>query len=287
MLNIKRIVAIILLASPLTFWGQGKGSYKINTKGQPISRTEYNLNGEKKSYDYFYFVAGVGPSVLQGDNKGYKPGFEGNIGIGYQLFDFLGFEGKLGFVTLNGDYSNVGIKTHKANALEINANVMLDLTNLIFGYKSTRKFNLVPHVGLGQVHFRNHSVYYNGTQFAFGDKENIDNYNSNPIDENGRIVMKNGNRYEACGSSIGGRKIALAIPVGILVSYKINDYIKTDIDLTVSKVDSEFLDGVIGNSDTKDMYTTLNVRLQYKLKKHKKIYSPCDNGFSNYRRIRW
>jgi hypothetical protein len=99
--------------------------------------------------------------------------------------------------------------------------------------------------------------------------------------------MKNGNRYEACGGSIGGRKIALSVPVGILVSYKINDYIKTDIDLTVSKVDSEFLDGVIGNSDTKDMYTTLNVRLQYKLKKHKKVYSPCDNGFSNYRRIRW
>ena len=287
MLNIKRIVAIILLASPLTFWGQGKNAPRIYTKDQPISRTEYNFNGEKKSHDYFYFVAGIGPSVLQGDNKGYKPGFSGNIGIGYQLIDFLGFEAKLGYATFNGDFSNVGVKTHTANAFEANVNVMLDLTNLIFGYKSNRKFNVVPHVGIGQVQCRNYVVYNNGEKFSFGDKKNHKAHNSNPIDENGKIVMKNGNRFSAYGGGIGGRIVALSAPVGILLSYKVNDYIKTDIDLTVTPVDTEFLDGVIGNTDSKDMYTTLTVRLQYKLKKHKKVYSPCDNnGFGDYKRAR-
>lgn len=286
MLNIKRIVAIILLASPLTFWGQGKNAPRIYTKDQPISRTEYNFNGEKKTRNYFYLNASIGPNILQGDNKKYKIGFEGNLGLGYQLTEFLGFEGKLGYAAFNGDFKNIGIVEHKSNAIEANVNVMLDLTTLIWGYKSNRKFTVTPHIGFGQVQSRGRSVYSNGRIVSYGYKKNYDDPNYNTKLEDGKVKIGDGTYLKPYGGGIGGRIVSATIPVGILLSYNINNYTKVHLDIVPTKVLGDRLDAVPSGSSN-DYYTTFNVRFQYNLKKHKKVYSPCDNnGFGDYKRAR-
>ena len=289
MLSIKKIVAILLLISPLTFWGQGKSSNKnkINANDKPISRIEYGSNTTaKKSRNYFYFNAGVGPTILNGDNGKWKLGIEGNLGFGYQLTEYLGFEGKLGIASFNGDFNNIkNVESFKSNALEANVNVMLELTNLIFGYKSNRKFGVTPHIGYGQIQFRSQIAFTDGTIITFGDKKN--NYNkeyNTELNQDGKIVLdkNDGTSFTPYGRGIGGRKVAATFPVGILFSYKFNENTKIHLDAISTRVSTDALDAQ-PRGRHKDWFTTFNVRVQYKIKKHKNVLSPCDNVFGDYK----
>lgn len=289
MLSIKKIAAILLLISPLTFWGQGKSSNKnkINANDKPISRIEYGSNTTaKKSRNYFYFNAGVGPTILNGDNGKWKLGIEGNLGFGYQLTEYLGFEGKLGIASFNGDFNNIkNVESFKSNALEANVNVMLELTNLIFGYKSNRKFGVTPHIGYGQIQFRSQIAFTDGTIITFGDKKN--NYNkeyNTELNQDGKIVLdkNDGTSFTPYGRGIGGRKVAATFPVGILFSYKFNENTKIHLDAISTRVSTDALDAQ-PRGRHKDWFTTFNVRVQYKIKKHKNVLSPCDNVFGDYK----
>ena len=289
MLSIKKIVAILLLISPLTFWGQGRSSNKnkINANDKPISRIEYGSNTTaKKSRNYFYFNAGVGPTIINGDNGKWKLGIEGNLGFGYQLTEYLGFEGKLGIASFNGDFNNIkNVESFKSNALEANVNVMLELTNLIFGYKSNRKFGITPHIGYGQIQFRSQIAFTDGTIITFGDKKN--NYNkeyNTELNQDGKIVLdkNDGTSFTPYGRGIGGRKVAATFPVGILFSYKFNENTKIHLDAISTRVSTDALDAQ-PRGRHKDWFTTFNVRVQYKIKKHKNVLSPCDNVFGDYK----
>ena len=289
MLSIKKIVAILLLIGPLTFWGQGRSSNKnkINANDKPISRIEYGSNTTaKKSRNYFYFNAGVGPTIINGDNGKWKLGIEGNLGFGYQLTEYLGFEGKLGIASFNGDFNNIkNVESFKSNALEANVNVMLELTNLIFGYKSNRKFGITPHIGYGQIQFRSQIAFTDGTIITFGDKKN--NYNkeyNTELNQDGKIVLdkNDGTSFTPYGRGIGGRKVAATFPVGILFSYKFNENTKIHLDAISTRVSTDALDAQ-PRGRHKDWFTTFNVRVQYKIKKHKNVLSPCDNVFGDYK----
>ena len=288
MINIKRVLAIVLLVSPLTFWGQGKNTNKnkINAGDQPITSIEPGFNTGKKSSNYFYFNASAGPTILNGDNGKWELGIEGNLGFGYQLTEYLGFEGKLGFASFNGDFNNIKkVESFKSNAFEANVNVMLELTNLILGYKSNRKFGVTPHIGYGQIQYRSHIAFADGTIITFGDKKNNDNpeYNTE-LNQDGKIVLdkNDGTSFTPYGRGIGGRKVAAILPMGILLSYNFNENTRLHLDVISTKVFSDALDA-LPRGTHKDWFTTINVRVQCKFKKHKKVHSPCDNVFGDYK----
>ena len=102
-------MVIILLFAPLTFFGQSKGVYKVKGNDKPITRVKYNPTGKKDNSNRgLYFMASIGPTLLNGDNGGrYKLGFDGNLGLGYQIHDFVGLEARFGYATLGGKYDKI------------------------------------------------------------------------------------------------------------------------------------------------------------------------------------
>lgn len=277
MLNIKQIIAIILLLSPLTFWAQGRGLIKTKLNGQPVTRVKPYLEDEKKPRDYFYLTATVGANILNGDNaRNFKVGYQGNLSLGYQIHEFVGVEGRIGYATFSGNFYN--ITSHFVNSLEANFNIMLNLTNILFGYNRDRKIDVIPHIGIGQVQTRGRVVYQSGKEVSYG-YENYTEHNTHLID--GLID----GRWKPYGGGIGGRLVSGTVPMGVLFSYKINDYIKLHLDIVSNWVDSDRFDAVPSGYHY-DWFTTFNFRAQCKLKKYRKAHNPCDNLFNNYKNNR-
>ena len=275
MLNFNRIIAIVLLISPLTFWGQARNSHQIKTNSGPISNSKMSSKDKSPSRNYIYVLAGVGTTLLDGDNSlGYKPGFEGNIGIGYQIHEWVGIEGKLGYATFGGKYN--GVKSQFSNAFEANVNLMVNLTNIIFGYQSNRKYDIIPHIGWGQVESRGRVVYEDGRKTSYG-YENIQEHNTTLVNN---LVD---NRFEPNGDGLGGRVVARMQSAGILFNYILNNKIKLGLDLVSTRVDTDRFDAVPAGFHY-DWYTTFNVRVQYRLQLRQKVDSPCDNLFGDYKR---
>lgn len=274
MLNLKQLIAIVLLLSPLTFIGQAKSSHKTKGYDQPITRVKHNYSGKKAPNSYLYILAGAGPTILNGDNGNkFKLGIEGNFGLGWQIHPWVGIEGRLGFATVKGGYDDV--KSQTVRALEVNGHLMLNLSNIIFGIDNSRKFDIVAHVGYGQVQHRGRVVYNNGGEDSYG-WTNYTEHNTNLI--NGKID----GRWEPYGGGLNGRLVSETIPMGVLLSYKLNDRFKLDFDVTTTRVDTDRFDA-LPRGYHYDWYSTFNIRAQYRLKLRTKAPSPCDNLFSDYR----
>lgn len=281
MLNLKRIVAIILLITPLTFFGQGKGVHKVNQNDKPITRIKPNFSGKKENKNTgFYFTASIGPTILNADNGNkYKLGFEGNLGLGYQIHDFVGLEAKVGFATLEGKYDM--IKSQEVNLFEANINLMINLTNIILGTNSSRKFDIIPHIGIGQVQSKGRVVYNNGKIVSFG-YEDYNSANNNNSLVNGQVQV--GELYfNPTGGGIKKRIVSGAMPMGVDFCYNFNERIKFHFDYITTYSDTDRLDAVPAGYHY-DWFTTLQVRFQMKLSApRKKVASPCDNLFNDYR----
>lgn len=273
--NTKHIIAILLLVSPLTFLGQNSKSYKAKTNSTPIARVKQNFNGKQISDNtYFYLIAGVGTNLLHGDNgRRYEPGFNGNISIGLQLHKYVGLEGKVGYSTLSGKY--YGVESHFSNTFETNINLMINLTNIIFGNQSGRKYDIIPHIGWGQLQSRGRVVYENGKKTSYG-YENYLEHNNNLID--GKID----GRFNPNGGGIGGRVVSRMHSAGILFNYIINDSFKVGLDIISTRADTDRLDAVPAGYHY-DWFTTFDVRVQYRLRFREHKTSPCDNVFSDYK----
>lgn len=280
MSNLKRIVAIILLIMPLTFFGQGKGTYKTSGKSTPVMRTKPNFTGKKDNTNTgFYFTASVGPTLLNGDNgRKYKLGFDGNLGLGYQIHDFVGLEVKFCYVTLEGKYDQ--IKSQEVNLFEANVNLMINLTNIILGSDGNRKFDIIPHIGIGQAQSRGRVVYHDGRIVSFGYKEFNSPQNNNSLVD-GKVQV--GELYfDPAGNGIGKRIVSGTIPMGIDFCFNFNERIKFHFDYISTYSDTDRLDAVPAGYHY-DWFTTLQVRFQMKLSVRKKAADPCDNLFRNYK----
>lgn len=281
-LNAKLIIAILLLINPLTFWGQRRNTYEAKAGNSPVVRTKYYSSNSKQDFDnplgYLYLVAGVGTNILNGDNGNkYQPGFTGNAAIGWQIHEWVGIEGKLGYSTFGGNFNNV--KDHFSNAFETNINLMVNLTSIIFGVYNNLKFDVIPHVGWGQVQSRGRVVYEDGSLTSYG-YENYQEHNNTLVDG---LVF---GRFEPNGGGIGGRVVARAMSAGILFNYIINDELKVGLDIISTRADTDRFDAIPAGYHY-DWYTTFNIRAQYKLKVIKKDNTdPCDNAFGEYGRGR-
>jgi hypothetical protein len=220
----KLIMIMVLALCPMAFYGQND-----NTENQ---NAQFN--------DYAYVTGDLGLGMLNGDNSGLKLGLNGHFGIGYQFDNIVGVKGNIGFGGLNGKYDYVNID--KSNYFEANANLTINLTDIIFGYNPDRKLNFVPHIGIGQVRYR---VRLN--------------------DNNGNDVYENGyNKRD-------GRKVVATVPMGFELNYAINPSWKVYLDYTANYADTDLLDG-IAKGEHNDWFTSINLGASYKLGSEANIF---------------
>ena len=220
----KLIMIMVLALCPMAFYGQND-----NTENQ---NAQFN--------DYAYVTGDLGLGMLNGDNSGLKLGLNGHFGIGYQFDNIVGVKGNIGFGGLNGknDYVNID----KSNYFEANANLTINLTDIIFGYNPDRKLNFVPHIGIGQVRYR---VRLN--------------------DNNGNDVYENGyNKRD-------GRKVVATVPMGFELNYAINPSWKVYLDYTANYADTDLLDG-IAKGEHNDWFTSINLGASYRLGSEANIF---------------
>ena len=220
----KLIMIMVLALCPMAFYGQND-----NTENQ---NAQFN--------DYAYVTGDLGLGMLNGDNSGLKLGLNGHFGIGYQFDNIVGVKGNIGFGGLNGKYDYVNID--KSNYFEANANLTINLTDIIFGYNPDRKLNFVPHIGIGQVRYR---VRLN--------------------DNNGNDVYENGyNKRD-------GRKVVATVPMGFELNYAINPSWKVYLDYTANYADTDLLDG-IAKREHNDWFTSINLGASYRLGSEANIF---------------
>jgi outer membrane protein OmpA-like peptidoglycan-associated protein len=220
----KLIMIMVLALCPMAFYGQND-----NTENQ---NAQFN--------DYAYVTGDLGLGMLNGDNSGLKLGLNGHFGIGYQFDNIVGVKGNIGFGGLNGKYDYVNID--KSNYFEANANLTINLTDIIFGYNPDRKLNFVPHIGIGQVRYR---VRLN--------------------DNNGNDVYENG--Y----SKRDGRKVVATIPMGFELNCAITPSWKVYLDYTANYADTDLLDG-IAKGEHNDWFTSINLGASYRLGSEANIF---------------
>ena len=223
----KLFLMIVMMMSPLAFYGQDNAKFN----------------------DYAYVNGGIGLGLLGGDNSSLKAGLNGQVGIGYQFDNILGIKANLGFGGLNGGYENVTLD--KSNYFEGNLNLTVNFTDIILGYNPDRKFNAVPHIGVGQVHYRVKTVNAEG--------ETVNEYGYSERD---------------------GRKVAATIPMGLELNYAITPSLKVYLDYTANYADTDRLDGV-ARGEHNDWYSSFNLGASYKLGSEANIFRR-DDAFCNY-----
>lgn len=240
----KFIMIIALVICPTMFYGQ---------KSDNVKRVNYT-----DFENYVYASGDLGLGALAGDNSKFKVRLNGHLGLGYQFDNILGAKINLGFGGLNGGFDNYEIK--KLNYFETNINLTINFLDIILGYNPDRKFNIVPHVGVGVIQYRVHTTDNNGnTVYKGGFKDN-----------------KDGN---AQGYGIGKRRVAATIPMGLEVNYRINQRWTAFIDFTTNYTDTDRLDGIASNKH--DWFSGVNLGATYRLGDKANIFRPAE-GVCNY-----
>lgn len=274
MLNFtKKIILTLLMLCPLAFYGQIEGRFSSSNKNfKPINYTKVKKNNNNytknspiqklikynEQKDFFYLTGNLGASILQGDNGGFRPGFEGNIGIGYQFSEYLGVEAKFGYTTFNGEYS--WLEIIEANAIREHISLTLNLTNLLFGYSPSRRFHVVPHIGGGWIQHRGHIRYTDSWM------------KRNPY-------WNNGEQERKVGFGDEGRRNVYMITGGVNFNYAVTSYTKLHLNIEANRYDTDWLD--CEKRGATDYSSSVTIGVSYVLGKktgnsNKKIYSPCE-----------
>lgn len=244
-LNFTKIIMIIaLIACPTMFYGQNSGNVK------KASYTDFE--------SYIYASGDIGLGALAGDNSKYKVKLNGHLGLGYQFDNILGAKINIGYGGLNGGFSNA--KIEKLNYFESSINLTINFMDIILGYNPDRKFNITPHVGVGQIQYRVHV------------KDNA-----------GKTIYKAGFKDKKDGNimddGIGRRKVVASLPMGLEVNYKITPRWGAYIDFTANYTDTDYLDGIA--SGTNDWFATVNMGATYRLGDNANIFKRSDK-FCSY-----
>ena len=228
--RITKILIVVLTVLPMTILGQ-------NNDKQP----QFN--------DYVYVSGDLGLGLLAGDNTGLKVGLNGHVGMGYQFDNIFGIKANFGFGGLNGKYE--GLTLDKQNYFEANLNLTMSVLDMILGYNPDRRFNVVPHIGFGQIQ-----------------------YKAKMLNENETLFSEQG--YD--GSS--GRKVVATLPLGVELNYAINPAWNVFVDFTSTFTDSDRIDGIASGVHN-DWFSSVNLGATYKLNKHERLYN-VGQEFCNY-----
>lgn len=190
--------------------------------------------------NYWYLTLDGGASFITGDVKFNFNNVKGNanIGGGFNFRNNYRVYAKLGYGIYGGKTSNFTLQY--GDYYEVNINLAADLVGIIFGYNDARRVALYPHIGIGQMQYKARGVYNDGRTARVGYKNTTEK-----------------------GGGIGGRRVALTVPMGAEFTYKINNTYDAYVDVTTTFASTDILDAVaIGTS--KDWHSTVNFGLRYK-----------------------
>ncbi|MBO5848397.1 MAG: outer membrane beta-barrel protein [Bacteroidales bacterium] len=260
----------------MAFYGQIEGRFSSSNKNfKPINYTKVKKNNNNytknspiqklikynEQKDFFYLTGNLGASILQGDShyllEDFRPMFEFNLGGGYQFSEYLGVEARLGYSSFDQKFDQLEVQ--EINGFKGSLDLTFNLTNLLFGYSPSRRFHVVPHIGLGQIHYKSHVYHYKSKTF---------------------IIIGDG---EDGANGINGRKIIGMVIGGVRFDYSITSYIKLNLNIESTRYDSDLLDCnlglVLGSSN--DWSSSVTLGVSYVIGKktgnsNKKIYSPCE-----------
>jgi len=241
------LLVAFLAIFPLTFYGQSADEQK---KEEPKATASFS--------PYWYLTGDIGAAWHHGDlaQYGFSPDFSytkinGRIGGGYQFGSIIGLNGKLGRGYLGGRKDGLNAEIDYNDYFEGTLNMTFNVWNLVFGYNPDALFTFAPHIGVGQIQWKVRTIDYTTkaliAQYGYKDVTGSNN-----------------------GNGIAKRKVALTLPIGADLNFRVND--KWDIygDYTFSFVDSDVLDGQAnglykGDKPVKgDMYAIFNVGARYK-----------------------
>ncbi|MBO7286748.1 MAG: outer membrane beta-barrel protein [Bacteroidales bacterium] len=216
-------------------------TYAQNDGGEVV-KTEINTPAKPNFSKYLYLSADLGSGILDGDNDGIKLGFNGHLGVGFQFSKWMGVKLNLGYGNLDGKFNlNSEVVTiSKLNYFDANINVTFSLMNIIFGFNPERKFDAIPHVGIGQIQYR---------------------------------LVNHFNRYGYEDKGIGGRKIVASVPLGIELNYSLNNKWFLFLDFTANYADSDIIEGLPIN-DNNDWFHAISIGANYKIKTFKSKERP-------------
>ena len=256
----KVLILSLVMALPLSFFGQDDGEKKAEKKSS--------------SFSPYWFVEGeIGPTWSHADLSRYDfaPDFghtniNGALGFGRQLsplwsvsvdFERGFFEGeKKNVPTLTVPNAQWGRDMYfVADYFGGNINASLNLSNLISGYKE-RLVDFSVHAGVGQSQWKS---------------KTYDLGNDALLRSNGQKGTKSG----GTGSGISDRNIDLTVPVGFTVDFNVSDKFDIYGDYAYTWMATDDADGVRhGALEVKnDVYSHFNIGARFKFggNKNKKM----------------
>ena len=217
----------------------------------------------QKADRYFYIMADGGISNFHGDLARYAfaPDFDhikfnGHFGIGYQFGGVLGINAKIEMAGLEGEKNRKAFEPAVLKSYDhygANLNLTFNMSNVFSPYKADRLFNVIPHVGIGQIHYRS-EMYHKS------DPDNVYKWgyeNENEGDDN------------KPGDGIGDRRVVMTVPVGVELNFNLHPKWDVYADYTMVYTDTDYLDGQKnGEMEVKnDIFSTINLGVRYKFNK--------------------
>ncbi len=230
----------LFLALPIMFYGQTTN----NKDKKDVKKTQTTFT------PYFFFQGDIGFSWPWADVATTKivPDLRSNVfqvngdlSLGYQFNSWMNVYGNFtrGFVSGRLWSKNNSFFPYAGKNLLFTAdyygpdlNVGFNLSNVFAGIKD-RKFFVGAHVGLGQIQWKSELM----------DESNTSTVYSTYGYKDGLAATQ--------GKGINKRKVAMDIPIGVNLNYKINDTWTLYGDYTYSWLDTDLLDGgvVSGGND--------------------------------------
>ncbi len=250
----------LLLAVPVMFYGQNannKDNKNEKKKTTTVFTPHFFLQGD---FGFSWPWADVSTTHVVPDLRSNVFNVDGNVALGYQFNSWMSLYGNFYRGFANGRLSagknslpRLGNKSllFKSDFFGPELNLGFNLSNIIGGTKD-RKFFIGAHVGLGQIQWK--SQLFNGTTGAFIQSIGYDNAFDN-------AMSKIGTGWQ--GKGFHKRKIAMDIPIGVNLNYKINDTWTLYGDYTYSWLDTDILDGI--TSGGHDALLRANLGLRFNL----------------------
>lgn len=273
--NLTRVVFITLAFTlSLSFIAQEEEKVVIK-EGE--NDTEVDVKKKKIGFAPYWYVQGeIGPSFSHADLSRYNmapdlnhTSINGAVGFGRQWSRVWSTYINLERGFFNGEKENVYPINLTAAPLDGkfdndyyggNINVGVNLSNWWGGYKD-RLVTVGIHAGVGQVQWksRTHDLNTDASITSYGYKDNPDSRK---------------------GGGINGRKVAMTVPVGAVINFRINDRWDIYGDYVYSWMDTDLADGVVhGAMEVKnDVYSHFNIgaRIKFGGNKVKKMADNFD-----------
>ncbi len=256
----KALILSLVLALPLSFFGQEDGEKKADKKSSSFA-------------PYWFVEAELGPTWSHADLSRYdlapdfgRTNINGAIGFGRQLTSVFSVYLDLERGFFEGEKKNVSTMSvpnaqwgrdmyFDADYYGGHLNVGVNLSNLISGYKD-RLVDVGLHAGVGQTQWKSRTWDLNTNA---------------ELNRNGYKGDKSG----GTGSGINDRNIELIVPVGFNVNFNVSEKFDIYGDYAYTWMDTDKADGVVhGAMQVKnDVYSHFNIGARFKFggNKNKKM----------------